>query len=134
MTTIPRIEQLKEAYEWEQDRIQAWVDEMNNNPGDQENPMIVRFRETWVAYFDEITASNDAVVATCDDALALQTPEAAFNATRRINRVTHRKASLLPIVDAAQIRKTQSRYFEALDVTLELEDEARDYIERFLVG
>ena len=36
----------------------------------------------------------------------------AFNAetVRQINRVTHRKASLLPIVDAAQIQKTQSKY------------------------
>src|SRR5215813_334670 len=103
--TIAKITQLKEAYEWEQDRVRAWIEEMRNNSGDQSNPMIVRFFGTWLEYFAEIQASNASVIATCDDAIAKNTGAAAFESIRRINRGTHRKAALSPIVDAAQVRR-----------------------------
>ena len=71
MAMIDNIIVLKEAYDWEQDRIKAWIDEMNEyvTEGDQNNPMVIRFMDTWTRYFDEIEASNDDVIAVCQNAI-----------------------------------------------------------------
>jgi hypothetical protein len=145
MPTIDNIAVLNAAYLWEQDRIDGWLDEMTNTltEENENNPMIMRFLDTWTRYFKKIKESNENVIGLCQTAIDVNNDpgkspadkdRASAETVRQINRVTHRKASLLPIVDAAQIRKTQSKYFEALDETLELEEEALDYIAGHLAG
>ena len=135
-----RLATLHEAYLWEQNRIKAWVDDLNNHRVDA-NPMIARFYTTWIAYFNEVTASNAWVIGVCDTALVEarkrsdpKEQAAILNpAIRSINRIEHRKGSVSAISNAANIYRHQSKYFKSLDAVIDLENEVRDYIEDYLV-
>jgi hypothetical protein len=147
-----RLAKLHDAYLWEQERIQAWLDDLANNPmvtfdhpdnefdytSDTTNPMVVRFLATWRAYFAEVQASNNAVMGICLAALgevdAAKRAVAINDAVRRINRIEHRKGSVSSISNAANIHRRQSKYFKSLDAVIDLENEVRDYIEDYLIN
>src|SRR5262245_36511104 len=92
-----RIEILKEAYEWEQARLQAWRDEMVNHPG-ANTPIIQEFIKIWKDYFDEIQDSNNAVITICNSAINNTANEAS--ATTMINEDVHNKPILNGVKDA----------------------------------
>ena len=135
-----RLEKLRDAYSWEQERIDAWLDDLHNHE-DGSNPMIARFYVTWKAYFKEVKASNQCVIDTCTQGLAAGRAEenqddqrASFIRTiRKINRVEHRKGSVSAISNTANTHRRQSGYFKSLDEVIDLDNEARDYIENYLV-
>ena len=134
------IQMLKEAYEWEQARLQAWADEMANHPG-ANTPIIREFIRIWKDYFNEIQSSNRAVIDICDAAIAARESEAS--AATMINTDVHNR-DILGVVKGATVETCTrctaraetsmptSRYFEALDKTIDLELLARDKIENFL--
>ena len=135
------IEILKEAYEWEQARLQAWADEMANHPG-ANTPIIREFIKIWKDYFKEIQNSNNAVIDICNAWTAGTVTEAS--ATTMINDDVHNRSILLDTVKPAtaqavdqknaraQTSMPTSKYFEALDKTIDLELLARDKIQNFL--
>ena len=151
-----RLAKLHDAYLWEQERIQAWLDDLANNPmvnfddpdnefdytTDKSNPMVVRFLATWRAYFAEVQASNNAVMGICTAALSSARSESdqekkgatLSEAVRRINRIEHRKGSVSSISNAANLHRRQSKYFKSLDAVIDLENEVRDYIEDYLIN
>ena len=147
-----RLAKLHDAYLWEQERIKAWLDDLKNHDTalfdrsdnlfdysvDKSNPMVTRFRATWMAYFDEVRKSNDWVMGICRAALAQADANVrkveVTQAIRKINRIEHRKGSVSAISNAANIYRRQSRYFKSLDAVIDLENEARDYIEDYLVN
>jgi hypothetical protein len=146
-----RLARLHDAYIWEQERIKAWLDDLKNNKtidtkhpqnkgdysSDPSNPMVVRFVATWMAYFDEVQASNNSVIGICQAALDQTDPALRAievnNAIRRINRIEHRKGSVSTISNAANLHRRQSKYFKSLDAVIDLENEVRDYVEDYLV-
>jgi hypothetical protein len=145
MSLIERIQELQDAYAWEQTRLQTWIDEMTNSltAEDEANPMTVRFKDTWERYFAEIQESNQSVIDICQDSIDAETDmvktrkqkDSIHETTvRKINEENHRSATIFAIADAAQIRKTQSKYFESLDHAIALEAQALGYIARHLEG
>lgn len=145
MNLIERIQVLQDAYNWEQTRLEAWIDEMNNSltTEDVANPMTIRFRDTWERYFLNIHDSNQNVIGLCQESIdaendseitRMQKDDIHEKTVRRITQENHRTATIFAISDAAQIRKTQSKYFESLDHALSLEEQALGYIARHLEG
>lgn len=145
MSLIERIQVLRDAYDWEQTRLRAWIDEMNNNltGEDAANPMTFRFKDTWERYFLNIQESNKNVIEICQESINTesdagktrkQKDDIHEKTVRMINQENHRSATMFAISDAAQIRKTQSKYFESLDHALSLEEQALGYIARHLEG
>src|ERR1700751_3346052 len=98
-TPKDRISTLRDAYQWEQDRLLAWKNEVTAAVGDETNPMIKRFGGTWELYFDEVMASNQFIIDSLDKAIADEAdPETGVApAIRRLNRVEHRKGSIASI-------------------------------------
>lgn len=158
MPMIPeeeRLAKLHDAYLWEQDRIAAWLDDLENHPevlashpdnefkyeADKSNPMVARFYTTWKAYFNEVKESNQWVIDVCDEALVKgrkepdpgKRKELLVDEIRKINRVEHRKGSVSAISNAVNMHRQQSKYFKSLDAVIDLENEVRDYIEAYLV-
>lgn len=145
MSLIERIQVLRDAYDWEQTRLQAWIDEMNNNltTEDEANAMTLRFKDTWERYFLNIQESNQNVIEICQESLDAeidleitrkQKDDIHEKTVRMINQENHRPATIFAISDAAQIRKSQSKYFKSLDHALSLEEQALGYIARHLEG
>ncbi len=150
-----RLAKLHDAYLWEQERIKAWLEDLDNHSQvdfdhpdnefdyttDKTNPMVVRFLATWRAYFAEVQASNTAVMGICTAALSAarskSDPEEQgailTEAIRKINRIEHRKGSVSSISNAANLHRRQSKYFKSLDAVIDLENEVRDYIEDYLI-
>jgi hypothetical protein len=137
-TLQQRIDLLIAAYEWEQTRLDNWRDEaVGATPAAllAANPMIARFLETWKAYFREVKASNQWIIDSLRPARAAQAGplhDPMEEAARAISRIEHRKGSIRTIANAANALSHQSRYFRSLDAVIDLENEVRDHIERFL--
>jgi hypothetical protein len=132
-----RIALLIAAYEWEQTRLRNWRDEAMGATTAQQlvNPMIARFLETWKAYFREVEASNQSIINRLQNAHAAPAGpvhDPMVDGARAISRNEHRKGSIRTIANAANAHGHQSDYFRSLDAVLDLENEVRDHIERFL--
>jgi hypothetical protein len=131
-----RIDLLKAAYEWEQKRLKTWRDEAVASVSPEEsNPMIRRFLDTWKSYIQEVWLSNQSVIASLEK--AVRDPVEEFRdpmveRARTINREEHRKGSIRSIANVVNAHRHQSDYFKSLDAVIDLENEVRDYIERFL--
>lgn len=133
---IAKLQELQKAYEWEQTRILAWIDDLNqHNFADNDkvpNPMVAQFYEIWIAYFKEIRASNQAVVNKCEVAIKTGNEETATQAIHFINENYHERPPLEEIQGSTNTNKEKSRYFQAIDEGLKLELRARDEIKDFL--
>jgi hypothetical protein len=132
-----RIDLLIAAYEWEQKRLGNWRDEAMGatTAQDMANPMIARFLETWKAYIREVAASNQSIISKLRDARAAPADplhDRMVEGARAVCRNEHRKGSIRTIANAANALSQQSDYFRSLDAVLDLENEVRDQIERFL--
>ena len=69
MTTIANLELLKEAFIWEQNRMQAWITELQNQPV-QQNAMTRRLNDAWIAYFQGLNRTDqDEIIGTCTQAI-----------------------------------------------------------------
>ena len=141
-TTIERIKTLKEAYEWEQARLQTWQNDALNMRG-TDTPIIQAFIDIWEEYFNEIMESNKAVIKICNDAIDAPLSEATAasdTADNDINEETHRKSILENVKDGTRAARIESegrprpkpKYFQVLDNTIALELRARNKIQNFL--
>jgi hypothetical protein len=75
------------AYEWGQQRIATWLEEIANTSGDPEDPKVVRFNATWEACFFETMSSNQVIIDIRNDAIRDGSQVATFRAIRLINSV-----------------------------------------------
>ena len=140
-TAKERIATLVKAYEWEQERLEAWRNEAKNSLDENKdyagNPMIKRFVGTWYAYIDEVKKSNSSVLKALDAAYRAvpdkDHPDPIMDGVRALNRVEHRKGTITSISNAVNAHRGQSPYFESLDAVIDLENGVRDYIEDFLL-
>ncbi len=140
-TMRERIGTLIAAYEWEQERLDAWRNEANNsideNADYAKNPMIKRFAGTWYAYFREVEKSNSGIIEALNAALIAvpdpDHPDPVMDGIRALNRVEHRKGTITSISNAVNAHRRQSKYFKSLDAVIDLENGVRDYIEDFLL-
>jgi hypothetical protein len=134
--TIAKLQELQNAYEWEQMRIKAWMDDLNQHSfADNDripNAMVAQFHKIWIAYFNEIRASNQAVVDICEKAIKTGLEETATQAIHFINETYHDRPPLEEIQGSTNTNKEKSRYFQAIDEGLKLELRARDEINDFL--
>lgn len=132
----PKLQELQKAYEWEQTRILAWIDDLNQHSySDNDNvpsSVVKLFYEIWIDYFKEIRASNEGVIEICKKAINDGTPEAASAAIADINKIYHEKQPLVDIQKSSGENRVKSRYFQAIDQGLLLEVTARNEIEKFL--
>ena len=140
-TMRERVATLIAAYEWEQERLDAWDNEAKNSIRDNAdyaaNPMIVRFAGTWYAYIREVKKSNDSIIAALNAARGADRdadhPDPIMDGIRALNRVEHRKGTITSISNAVNAHRRQSKYFKSLDAVIDLENGVRDYIEDFLL-
>jgi hypothetical protein len=131
-TTKPeRMEFLKKAYEWEQDRLQSWANDVRASTGGVANPMIEFFGQAWLIYLEKVQESNQAILGRLTGALR-SGAAGVDEATRHLNRVEHRKGTISSISDAANDHRHDSEYFKSLDAVIDLENEVRDHIEHYL--
>lgn len=134
--TIAKLKELHNAYEWEQTRILAWIDDLNQHSfADNDkipSAVVKRFYEIWIDYFKEIRASNEGVIEICKGAINSLDQEAASAAIIEINKTYHNKDLLEEIHGSSSKNRSKSRYFEAIDQGLNLELGAREYIEMYL--
>jgi hypothetical protein len=68
--TSPELDQLNDAFKWEQERMQVWIDELNNekinNPGEP-NAIKKLLGDAWVKYFQTLKSSDQQVIKACND-------------------------------------------------------------------
>lgn len=140
-TPRERIATLIAAYEWEQERLDAWRNEANHsideNADYAANPMIKRFAGTWYAYIREVKKSNGSILEALNAAYNAEPddehPDPVMDGIRALNRVEHRKGTITSISNAVNAHRRQSKYFKSLDAVIDLENGVRDYIEDFLL-
>jgi hypothetical protein len=134
--TIAKLEELKKAYEWEQARILAWIDDLNQHSfADNDNvpsPVVKKFYEIWIDYFKEIRASNQEVIVRCAAAIETRDEAEAAKVSEFINSHYHQIKILEEIQRSTGNSREKSRYFQAIDQGLLLEVTARNEIEKFL--
>jgi hypothetical protein len=67
--TSPELELLKDAFIWEQQQMQAWMNQMND-PGSDVKPNAMKklLSDAWVKYFQKLTGSNQGVIDICNKA------------------------------------------------------------------
>ena len=66
--TIANLALLKEAFIWEQERMQAWMDEMKNHPVEQ-NEMKKLLNDAWISYFQQLKGSDQREIDICTQAI-----------------------------------------------------------------
>ena len=140
-TMRQRVATLIAAYEWEQERLDAWRNEANHsideNADYAANPMTKRFAGTWYAYIREVKKSNESILEALNAAQDAEPdpdhPDPVLDGVRALNRVEHRKGTITSISNAANAHRRQSKYFKSLDAVIDLENGVRDYIEDFLL-
>ena len=66
--TIANLALLKEAFIWEQERMQAWMDEMKNHPVEQ-NEMKKLLNDAWISYFQQLKDSDQLEIDICTQAI-----------------------------------------------------------------
>ncbi len=68
--TTNQFKQLKDAFIWEKQRLQTFVDKASTDPvpDPTQNPMMKELNDAWVSYFQEMRITNDTVIAICDKA------------------------------------------------------------------
>ena len=67
--TSPELDQLNDAFKWEQERMQVWIDELNNekihNLGEP-NAIKKLLGDAWVKYFQTLKSSDQQVIKACN--------------------------------------------------------------------
>ena len=131
--------ELKDAYQWEIDRIKDWSDNIKNKPLPPNNPLAKRFADTWLEYFDEVNTSNGSVKEICQNTLtagAALAPPAQDNeaekAIRKLDRNYLRRSVIFQLAQDAGDKGINSQYFESLAAALNLELDVRDYTVKYL--
>ena len=68
--TSPELELLKDAFIWEQQQMQAWMNQMND-PGSDVKPNAMKklLFDAWATYFQSLKGSDQEVIEICNKAL-----------------------------------------------------------------
>ena len=69
--TIANLALLKEAFIWEQERMQARMDEMKNHPVEQ-NEMKKLLKDAWISYFQQLKGSDQREIDICTQAIEIE--------------------------------------------------------------
>jgi len=128
---LDRVTVLRDAYKWEIDRINEWANDMDATPGNSVNAMADRFDKTWREYFQELLVSNTKALDICDAAVTQNDDTGAKVAMKEINRRFHRRETIANLSEDVAGKSLYSEYYKALSAALDLELEARDYIEHY---
>lgn len=62
--TIANLALLKEAFISEQERMQAWMDEMKNHPVEK-NEMKKKLNDAWISYFQQLKDLDQLEIDIC---------------------------------------------------------------------
>jgi len=67
--TSPELELLKDAFIWEQQQMQAWMNQMND-PGSDVKPNAIKklLYDAWATYFQSLKGSDQEVIEICNKA------------------------------------------------------------------
>jgi len=71
--TSPELELLKDAFIWEQQQMQAWMNQMKD-PGSDVKPNAIKklLYDAWATYFQSLKGSDQEVIEICNKANGLE--------------------------------------------------------------
>jgi hypothetical protein len=127
-----KLQDVVDAYNWEQNQIALWKGMMANVQFLSNSPVTPTFKAIWNSYFDFVAISNGVIIQYCSDAIATGKDSEIKKAIDKLNEKEHEQARVEAVEKEAKKHTPYSDYFTQLDELMNLEVQARTYIETYL--
>jgi hypothetical protein len=126
-----KLQNVVNAYRWEQKQITIWRNAMSNLPPDgTTGPVGPEFLDIWKSYFAYVSESNDLIINYCQDAIDKGKEKDAVD---KLNSTEHHRGWMKAIEKEASKHAGVSDYLAQLDALLNLEFQTREYLAAYLV-